>query len=358
MEKFINRPKRENGTVVIFVAIVLIILLGFAALAIDIGHITVTKNELQNVADASALAAARKIGSIYETMTYEEQQNYVCNPDEIKEIAKEVGIKNQADKKYITINDEDIIIGQWNPQTKTLTPTLNQPDAVRVIARRDSSANQPISNFFAKIFGKDTTDVRADAIAALTGDSTAEEGGLFVPVGIPRRWFEDPDFCNKPIKFHPTCPHEPCTGLGCAGWNGFTYGHSAIIVRRILTGELKSPETIAYKTYFDFTGGDLGGNFDYFKELFDEMKGKNDGVYDSDNDSNTWTTRVVVYDWNDCSNPSGEILIVGFSTVTIYEVLPPPDKTIMGIVKCNNVEPGRGGGGYYGTKGSIPGLVE
>ena len=51
-------------------------------------------------------------------------------------------------------------------------------------------------------------------------------------------------------------------------------------------------------------------------------------------------------------------LSLRFATVTITEVLVTPEKTINAQVVCENIEPGRGGGGQYGTKGAIPGLVE
>jgi len=45
--------------------------------------------------------------------------------------------------------------------------------------------------------------------------------------------------------------------------------------------------------------------------------------------------------------------------VTIKEILPAPDKIIDGVIKCNIVTPdSRGGGGPYGAKGDIPGLVQ
>ena len=42
-------------------AIGLLTLLGFAALAIDVGYLFVVRNELQNAADAAALAGAGKL---------------------------------------------------------------------------------------------------------------------------------------------------------------------------------------------------------------------------------------------------------------------------------------------------------
>jgi len=94
------------------------------------------------------------------------------------------------------------------------------------------------------------------------------------------------------------------------------------------------------------------------KALFDAMKVLNDGILDADEDSTTWTTSVPVYDWDDCRNPHGAITIVGFATVIITEVQDAPDKIIQAQVICEMKELGRGGGSNYGTKGTIPGLVE
>ncbi len=98
--------------------------------------------------------------------------------------------------------------------------------------------------------------------------------------------------------------------------------------------------------------------FAAMKSLFDARKVLNDGIIDSDNDPTTWTAAVPVYDWEDCSNPNTSITIVGFATIVITNVQDSPVHQIDGYVICNNVEPGRGGGGSYGTLGSIPGLVQ
>lgn len=52
---------RERGAVAIIVALSLPVLIGFAGLALDLGRLFVTKTELQNAADACALAAANEL---------------------------------------------------------------------------------------------------------------------------------------------------------------------------------------------------------------------------------------------------------------------------------------------------------
>ena len=63
--KIISKLKDERGVSAIVVAVVLVMLIGFLALAIDIGYLYATKNELQNTADAAALAGAGQLGQIY-----------------------------------------------------------------------------------------------------------------------------------------------------------------------------------------------------------------------------------------------------------------------------------------------------
>ena len=48
----------ERGAAMIYVALFLLSSLWFVSLAIDMGKLTVTKNELQRAADAAALAGA------------------------------------------------------------------------------------------------------------------------------------------------------------------------------------------------------------------------------------------------------------------------------------------------------------
>ena len=352
----------QRGSIIIFVALGLIMLLGFAALAFDIGHITVTKNELQNISDGASLAATRQLGAIYETMSYEDQQNYVADPAPLIAVAKDVGLKNQAGKMNITINDADVIIGTWDPnRTPPFEATLSQPDAVRVIARRSgASAEGPITNIFARILGRNTTNVETDATAALTPQSTAGPGGLPVPLGISKYWFENQqatNFCNQPIRFYPT--NDPTS---CAGWHVYNRYNNAPdsrlrdTISDLEDGTYQNPETIAGQTQFEFTNGTMSTQtFAAMKSLFEANL---DTDLNGDGTNDAWTATVPVYNLDDCGSMAGAQLIVGFATIVMTGVQDSPVHQIDGYVICENVEPGRGGGGEYGTRGSIPGLVE
>lgn len=52
---------RQQGAVAIIVALSLVVLIGMLGLVVDLGHLYVTKTELQNAADASALSGAKEL---------------------------------------------------------------------------------------------------------------------------------------------------------------------------------------------------------------------------------------------------------------------------------------------------------
>lgn len=54
-------PKRQRGAVAVVVGIAIFVLVGMIGLALDLGQMFVNKTELQNAADACALAAAREL---------------------------------------------------------------------------------------------------------------------------------------------------------------------------------------------------------------------------------------------------------------------------------------------------------
>ncbi|MFZ2197936.1 MAG: pilus assembly protein TadG-related protein [Thermodesulfovibrionales bacterium] len=410
--------KDKKGVTAVLTAIMIVMFLGFSALAIDIGYGMVTKNELQNIADSAALAATRQLGVIYQNLTYAEQVAYVLDPGDetlIKNAAIDVASQNKAGgKNDIVIKAEDIFIGKWNTSPtpgsfSTPTPNL-QPNAVRVIARRDGLANGQITTFFATIFGITGRDVTAQATAAMTGQSTSDPGELELPVGISRYFF-DTNTCGDHVAFSPANSPE-----SCAGWTSWEYNSNDANLRKILeeNPQYLSPETLAYDSNFNFIGGQMSNpTFDALLTLF-RIKGYDidingdpvlldaDGkpvadagiygvplcennsltdcsvpcdathttrlYYDADKtmprNLHEWPTTVVVYENGDgaadCSNPNQDKRIVGFARITMDDVCNSPDKIIRGIVQCNYVEPtdDRGGGGNFGVLGPIPGLVE
>ena len=55
LKKLLPVANNNRGVTIVIVAIFLVVLIGFVALAVDVGYMYVTRNELQNVADAAAV---------------------------------------------------------------------------------------------------------------------------------------------------------------------------------------------------------------------------------------------------------------------------------------------------------------
>ncbi|MEZ4483953.1 MAG: pilus assembly protein TadG-related protein [Syntrophotaleaceae bacterium] len=212
-------PLGEKGAVLVLVAFLLILLLGIAAFALDFGYRHVVKNELQNAADAAALAGARELSKIYETTNIHELTG--SEKATIVNAVQNTALTNYAgDEKDLDIDASDILFGHWEPNTFSApSPT---PDAIKVTVRRESVYNSgPIKTIFGGLFGIDRLAVNARATAALTGPSSVPEGALPIPVGIGKSWFdpsnwedEGKGFCDQDIKMYPTGGLE-----GCAAWH-------------------------------------------------------------------------------------------------------------------------------------------
>jgi hypothetical protein len=86
-------------------------------------------------------------------------------------------------------------------------------------------------------------------------------------------------------------------------------------------------------------------------------------LYDANKDPVTgeWDVKIPVYDSDDCSNPNGTILIVGFATATVTQVIEAPDKQIIAEVTCDEIIDGRPGGtvvdGDFSPLSTAPALV-
>lgn len=62
-----SRPRRQRGAVSVLVGVAIVMLLTMLGLVLDLGHLYIAKTELQNAADACALAAAWEIAPINDT---------------------------------------------------------------------------------------------------------------------------------------------------------------------------------------------------------------------------------------------------------------------------------------------------
>ena len=144
---FAGHPFRR-GAVATMVAILMVVLLGCVAMAVDIGYLYVARTELQRAADASALAGASQLPNI---------------PYAIVE-ARYYATLNSPNQGQV-LNHGDTIIGRWDNQTNTFSPWGQPYNAVRVVVRRSQANGNPVNMFFAGILGITHSGVSASAVA-------------------------------------------------------------------------------------------------------------------------------------------------------------------------------------------------
>jgi len=366
--KYVTSPlNNSRGAVAVIAAIFMVVLLAMGAAAIDIGHALVARNELQNVSDAAALAGDRALAIIYQGMSPSAQQTYVvtaANRGTIVAAAQATGVANSAAGVAITINAADIAFGTWNFSTRTFTATNNTPTAVRVIARRDSAANGPISTFLASVVGMSSISVNAVATANLGPlNSVLPPATMNAPFGISQFYFNSGFGCGSQIQFSPSNGQPQ----SCAGWT--TYNQSPFnnnkmttITNQMASGNNPSPGAVGGQTSLVFGNGNLGNPaWTALQNLYN---------YEI-NTYGQWNALVPVYGDNDCQ-PNGWKPVVGFATVKITYVGGPGNANnslnctgnsapgcIKGVVQCNVFNGNNGGGIPFGpTFATIPGLVE
>lgn len=348
-----------RGAVAVIVAIMLVVLLSFAALALDISNAMIARNELQNVADASALAGARQLGLIYQGLPQgTPYTTYVLsNPSAVVSAATTVALANQARQVAISLNAADIVIGVWDSATRTLTPGNVGATGVRVTARRDGGANGPVTTWLAGIMGFNNMNVTATATAALTGSGVLAPGAANAPFGLDQLIFTNPAYCGTPIRFYPT--NNP--PQGCAGWQTFVESPpNANTEKQIVQGLTPNPPTYitpqitAGQTSLEYIGGNVASVFPSLINLYTAKR-----VPDASSPSGyCWNVTIPVYPNNNCANPNTNMMVIGFASACVWNVQGVPTQQIDAKVTCGNVTNGQGGGGSFGTLGSIPGLVE
>jgi Flp pilus assembly protein TadG len=170
-----SRKTRRSGAIALMCAVLLIPLLAMMAFAIDTGYMCLTRTELQNAADAAALAGATAMQPYFVQYNLPGQTNpslIVSNAKTAaKAAAKAYASNNTAGNVAITLLDSDINFGYLDGQSAYTTPAAGFPNTVSVTARRDSTANTQLTLFFGGLIGTSKVSLQADARGTIyTGD--------------------------------------------------------------------------------------------------------------------------------------------------------------------------------------------
>lgn len=180
--KKINFPfaPKQKGAVTVLVALTLPVLVGAAALAVDLAYLHVVRNELQNDADAAALAGARKLyNSATSALDWAAASSTASNAIALNRASGHALAQGQVQTGYWDTSQTTVGL-----QSLPLTPTALDAPAVQVsLAKSDGENQGPVDTFLAAIWGIFSMPVRVTAVAGVTSPGIVNPGGLF-PLGI------------------------------------------------------------------------------------------------------------------------------------------------------------------------------
>lgn len=163
MRYSIRRKQGKEGIATTWTVIVFMVLVMFLGLVVDTGYLALTRQQMQTVADASALSGAFSLKSdVAASRIY----------------ARNIGGMNYAAGVYVDLelnvtNDPvgDIVVGRFNRGTKVFTPTLSYPNAIQTNPRRTTAhaVNTSVDLIFGDLMGNTQQDTAATAIAMVQG---------------------------------------------------------------------------------------------------------------------------------------------------------------------------------------------
>ena len=132
----------------------LVAMMMFTSLGVDVARVQVAKTELRRTADAAARYAASNI------------PNGVTS---VQSAAKTEASANTADGSAVTLQNSDIEFGTWDTTARTFTvltgTNRSNANAIRITAQCSAARGTGVSLSFARILGRSTCDVSAQAIA-------------------------------------------------------------------------------------------------------------------------------------------------------------------------------------------------
>jgi putative Tad-like protein involved in Flp pilus assembly len=168
--------RQQRGSVALFFVLFLIALLSFGAFAINLARMGVAVNELQNDADAAALAGASALvnaGSSGPDWTHAQTA------------AASAVTLNRSDGQALATGA--IQPGYWNltgapagMEATTITPGVYDVPAVQVTVTRTTNQNGgPIALYLGSLLNLPAAPGSAKAVAVAAAPSTVNAGGLF-----------------------------------------------------------------------------------------------------------------------------------------------------------------------------------
>jgi len=150
-----RKSTRQRGVILPLVALLMTVIFGLTAFAVDIGYMKLARTQLQAAADAGARAGVLALED---------------GPNDAKLLALDAAQDNMvAGSPVVVLALDDIQLGNWDTNTRVFTPLFgadeSKADSVSVTCRCAETRGNAVPTFFARVFGTGSVDVAAMAIA-------------------------------------------------------------------------------------------------------------------------------------------------------------------------------------------------
>jgi len=247
----------HRGAVAIVVVILMFMFLGFAAFAVDFGYSYMVKNELQNAADAAALAGASVLFS-HNTLCISSGSPYSCctglktgscNPSVVDSnnvvgtaqavAAQNTSGGNQVPAPTVEIGHYTFAASRDTPGTFTATQnyqqmanwetlpfsTLNgRTDFLNAVKATVTRTDVP--RFFSRIWSSSSLAITAEAVAYIGFAGTLPPGVVDAPIAVCKQSLITDPNCTSNCQY--TCVNGRMINSGggvttnTGGWTNFT----------------------------------------------------------------------------------------------------------------------------------------
>jgi hypothetical protein len=354
---FLKKPifRNESGASAVFVAVSLFMLLAMTGLVIDLGHLYVVRQELQNAADAGADAGAMALYWLGNDTNARDSKDLLnCAYAQLK--ATEVVSQNKSDGKNLSISPADIDVGVWqyNPasnawefQELPCDPanayTIN---AVRVTTRRSNDWNGPVNLWFGSFLGLDRVELTGQATAMLGWVRNLRPGRGF-PIAVGEDYVL-PLGQKMPVTFK-----NDWSDTGC--WHTFKHPYpDADYIEDLVTGDWRNNDGVDPQDLDLKVGDNIMLKNGVATSVLKETANQFYNVHNGD-----WTVCLPVVNTTQF-NQNKEVR--GFVAFEITEV-DTKEKTVSGWIKGGYVAPGTdtgtsSPGPNLGLRANIPKLVQ
>ncbi|MCX5890581.1 MAG: TadG family pilus assembly protein [Deltaproteobacteria bacterium] len=232
----------QSGAIAVIMCAALIMFAGFAALAIDIGHLAWVQSELKKAAEAGALAGARTL------VPYIAGNPPQPNWSGFKAVAINTVKANYADGNQLT--DCTVQSGYWSVVQRlffTTAPaeTLPPVPGIQVVVAKNSGQNNgPLQWLFAPVLGfSPTKDLSATSVATVAFPAAMPKGSVF-PLAVTKAIVDQ--YWNQPIMV----PFDIGSGSSNGQWTSFLVNSSgASYVKGLITDGNPTPLTAGETIY-------------------------------------------------------------------------------------------------------------